>query len=287
MRIAIMQPYFLPYLGYFQLISAVDTFVIYDTIQYTKKGWINRNQMLRNGVATMFSLPLKKDSDFLNVVDRALADALKLSDDPWRLTATHIVFETSSRLGSFRLMDADDQRQVALGQFKFFFDVLRDQPIRTTITILHNAFLQASMNSVDMTLQSDSIVRKGDTFGGSLGESFDHGRLTANTDWLAVVEPVQKGVYGLSMIVILIVMVWPGAVDRRIRLYLIVICLGILGNALVCGGLSQPATRYGARVIWLLPLSATIATVVWLKLRKRSPQPPQPLSPSDSTGMSA
>ena len=81
MRIAIMQPYFLPYLGYFQLISAVDTFVIYDTIQYTKKGWINRNQMLRNGAATMFSLPLKNDSDFLNVVDRALADAF----DPAKL----------------------------------------------------------------------------------------------------------------------------------------------------------------------------------------------------------
>jgi hypothetical protein len=79
MRTAIMQPYFLPYLGYFQLISAVDTFVIYDTIQYTKRGWINRNQMLRNGAATMFSIPLKKDSDYLNVVDRHISEAFEPS----------------------------------------------------------------------------------------------------------------------------------------------------------------------------------------------------------------
>jgi hypothetical protein len=43
--IAIMQPYFLPYIGYFQLINNVDQFVLYDNIKYTKKGWINRNRI--------------------------------------------------------------------------------------------------------------------------------------------------------------------------------------------------------------------------------------------------
>ncbi|PZQ96951.1 MAG: hypothetical protein DI533_15470 [Cereibacter sphaeroides] len=74
MHVAIMQPYFLPYIGYFQLVEAVDRFVVYDTVEYTKKGWINRNRMLRNGEAVMFSVPLKKDSDFLQVRDRRLAD---------------------------------------------------------------------------------------------------------------------------------------------------------------------------------------------------------------------
>lgn len=73
MRLAIMQPYFLPYIGYFQLIAAVDQFVIYDRIKYTKKGWINRNRFLLNGADAMFSLPLKKGSDALDVVDRELA----------------------------------------------------------------------------------------------------------------------------------------------------------------------------------------------------------------------
>ena len=73
MRLAIMQPYFLPYIGYFQLMAAVDLFVVYDRIKYTKKGWINRNRMLVNGADAMFSLPLKKDHDALDVVDRTLA----------------------------------------------------------------------------------------------------------------------------------------------------------------------------------------------------------------------
>ena len=68
-----MQPYFLPYIGYFQLISAVDQFVLYDNIKYTKKGWINRNRMLQNGKDVMFSLPLKDDSDSLNVCQRELS----------------------------------------------------------------------------------------------------------------------------------------------------------------------------------------------------------------------
>jgi hypothetical protein len=68
-----MQPYFLPYIGYFQLIAASDLFVVYDNIKYTKKGWINRNRMLRDGQDVMFSLPLQHDADHLDVDQRRLA----------------------------------------------------------------------------------------------------------------------------------------------------------------------------------------------------------------------
>ena len=73
--VAIMQPYFLPYIGYFQLIDAVDEFVVYDNIQFSKKGWIHRNRMLQNGKDEYFSLPLKKDSDFLDVNQRSLSES--------------------------------------------------------------------------------------------------------------------------------------------------------------------------------------------------------------------
>ncbi len=75
--IAIMQPYFCPYVGYFQLIKSADVFVIYDNIEYTKKGWINRNRFLSNGEATIFSIPIRKDSDQLDVRQRFLADDFK------------------------------------------------------------------------------------------------------------------------------------------------------------------------------------------------------------------
>ena len=74
MKVAIMQPYFFPYIGYFQLINAVDVFVIYDSIEFSKKGWINRNRILVNNKDYVFTLPLKKDSDFLNVDERFLSD---------------------------------------------------------------------------------------------------------------------------------------------------------------------------------------------------------------------
>ena len=77
MIVSIMQPYLLPYVGYFQLIDAVDAFIVYDNIKYTKKGWINRNRYLLNGEAATFSLPLKKDSDDLDIRDRRLSADFK------------------------------------------------------------------------------------------------------------------------------------------------------------------------------------------------------------------
>jgi hypothetical protein len=77
MKLAIMQPYFLPYIGYWQLMAAVDVFVVYDNIKYTKKGWINRNRILVNGKDFMFTLPLKSASDSLDVCERELAADFK------------------------------------------------------------------------------------------------------------------------------------------------------------------------------------------------------------------
>jgi len=74
MKVAIMQPYFFPYIGYFQLIAAADMFIVYDNIKYTKKGWISRNRMLQNGRDVMFSLPLRSDSDYLDVCERVLSE---------------------------------------------------------------------------------------------------------------------------------------------------------------------------------------------------------------------
>ena len=75
MKLGIMQPYFLPYIGYWQLMNAVDKYVVYDDIEYTKKGWINRNRILQNGNDTYITIPLKKDSDFLNINERFISKA--------------------------------------------------------------------------------------------------------------------------------------------------------------------------------------------------------------------
>lgn len=71
MTLAIMQPYLFPYVGYFQLINAVDKFVIYDDVAFINKGWINRNNILSNGKATLFTLPLvgASQNKLINEID--------------------------------------------------------------------------------------------------------------------------------------------------------------------------------------------------------------------------
>jgi hypothetical protein len=69
-----MQPYFFPYIGYFQLINYVDTFVIYDHLKYTKKGWINRNFILNKEKEQRITLPLRSGSDDLNIDQRLIVE---------------------------------------------------------------------------------------------------------------------------------------------------------------------------------------------------------------------
>ena len=74
MKLAIMQPYFMPYIGYFQLMNLADEFIVYDNIEFSKDGWVNRNRILVNGQDVFITIPLKKDSDFKDIKDRNLAD---------------------------------------------------------------------------------------------------------------------------------------------------------------------------------------------------------------------
>ncbi len=67
MKLAVMQPYLFPYIGYFQLINAVDTFVIYDDVNFIKQGWINRNSILVGEKAFLFTVPLENQSSFKKI----------------------------------------------------------------------------------------------------------------------------------------------------------------------------------------------------------------------------
>ena len=58
MKLGIMQPYFMPYIGYWQLMAAVDMYVVYDDVNYIKGGWVARNNILLNGQKHMFTITL-------------------------------------------------------------------------------------------------------------------------------------------------------------------------------------------------------------------------------------
>lgn len=64
MKIGIMQPYFVPYIGYWQLMNAVDRYVIYDDVNFIKGGWINRNRILLNGQSKYINIPMVGSSPY-------------------------------------------------------------------------------------------------------------------------------------------------------------------------------------------------------------------------------
>ncbi len=74
MKIAIMQPYFFPYLGYWQLINSADKFVILDDVNFIKKGWIHKNNIISNGTTQSINVCVNKASQNKLIKDLYLSD---------------------------------------------------------------------------------------------------------------------------------------------------------------------------------------------------------------------
>ena len=79
MILAVMQPYFLPHPGYFQLLAAADKFVVFDDVAFITRGWINRNRILLNGCEQRFTIPLQRASQ-----NRLIREIELVADRPWR-----------------------------------------------------------------------------------------------------------------------------------------------------------------------------------------------------------
>ncbi len=73
-KLAIMQPYFFPYLGYFQLIHAADKFILYDNLNYIKYGWVNRNRIIINAAPFFIIVPVLSKSSFTKIRDIKIAE---------------------------------------------------------------------------------------------------------------------------------------------------------------------------------------------------------------------
>lgn len=95
MKLGIMQPYFFPYIGYWQLMNAVDTYVIYDDVSFIKNGWINRNNILINGEAKYFNLPTVGAGSFILIKD------VKMNPEPVLINKILKKLENSYRKAPF------------------------------------------------------------------------------------------------------------------------------------------------------------------------------------------
>jgi hypothetical protein len=85
MKLGIMQPYFFPYLGYFDLLYNVDLFIVYDTVQFIKQGWINRNRILHSNKSgwQYISIPVDRAS-FHSSYRTPIRDIKASNVKPWK-----------------------------------------------------------------------------------------------------------------------------------------------------------------------------------------------------------
>lgn len=195
----------------------------------------------------------------------ALAEALSWSDDPWRLTASHIAFETSEQLGSYLLMTPEDQHKVTWEQREFYMRVFADRPVEVIRSILINTLRQATNFSVEMTVPDDNTIKMVRRLTGFA--ELDAGPLADSRTWIKTADRIHASIYVVSLGAILVVFFMPNALTRRMRVFTALVIIGILVNAFVCGAASQPAARYGARVVWLLPYLAVLLTIIAINQR--------------------
>jgi len=167
MKIAIMQPYLFPYIGYWQLINAVDTFIIYDNIQFSKKSWFNRNYILLNGQKKLFSIPLKKNFDNLHVKDRFLSNEKKIKvkkilaqiENSYK-KAPYFSNAFPFIKGIFEFNEENLFKYVynSIIQICLYFDIKTQIDISSNINIDHNLKAQDKVIAINNALKSSQYI---------------------------------------------------------------------------------------------------------------------------------
>jgi WbqC-like protein family len=154
MSLAIMQPYFFPYIGYFQLLKRVDKFVVYDNIEYTKKGWINRNRILENGKDAYITLPLKKDSDYLHVRGRYLSDIWKKE----RIKMLNRIYQSYKRAPCFSLVYPVVEKCILFEDDNLFNFIFHSVATVNAFLQINTPLIIASGIPIDHGLKSEKKV---------------------------------------------------------------------------------------------------------------------------------
>lgn len=99
MKLAVMQPYLFPYLGYFQMIYESDKFIIYDSVDYIQRGFVNRNQILSSRGKQYFTVPVKKSKLGTKINEVLIDDYIK-----WKIKFLKQIKFTYSKAPNFNII---------------------------------------------------------------------------------------------------------------------------------------------------------------------------------------
>ena len=185
----------------------------------------------------------------------ALYDMLQRpGEKPERFDAPVILFSPDPAYGSYRLLAETDQQRIARDQVWFALRVIGSRPVSVVSAIAWNVIDQLEKSGIAMTIPTQEIVDRVVMEGGRIGPKYGAGRLIGlNPAVLQPVIAIHAAVYGLSALGIALFLAIPGGARRLAPFVWMVLC-GIVVNALVCGAVSEPADRYGARTMFLLPV---------------------------------
>lgn len=195
----------------------------------------------------------------------------QLEGQPARRNVSRILFDPSPERGSYLLLPEETQRRISNGQRAFFFATLRHDPVATLTVLLRNSEIQLRRISIWQTLGDPMVVKNAaalQRLGPAVTEAMQAPRLMRGAGWVASVETIHVAISLLALAITLFWIFWPGT-SVASRVFLVAVLAGLVANAVICGAFSQPAPRYGARVIWLLPYIAVIGGLLtWRGVRR-------------------
>jgi hypothetical protein len=154
MKLAIMQPYLFPYLGYFQLIAQVDKFVFYDDVNFIKNGWINRNRLCVGGTAHYVTFPLAGASPF-----QKINEILIQNDKVWRKKLAERIRHSYSKAPYFAAVNAlvlkilmAEERSMANAAKNSITEVCDYLSLDTEFVMTSSIYNNANLSGVDRVI---------------------------------------------------------------------------------------------------------------------------------------
>jgi hypothetical protein len=155
MKLAIMQPYFLPYVGYFQLIASVDKFVVYDDVSFIKGGWINRNNIKVQGQAKLITIPLQNGNSGVPICDVLIAGKREF----WTKKMLRTVAESYSKAPQYDVIFPIFEAWVTAGiegvselNLRIITDICQYVGLKTEVVPTSKVYANSNLSSVARVL---------------------------------------------------------------------------------------------------------------------------------------
>lgn len=173
---------------------------------------------------------------------------------PGQMTPERILFSHDPANGSFALLTPAQRQAIAGEQRGFLIAVVASRPLGVIGAALRNTLRQMGLVSIDMTIPDQSVFTNAAKMSTEFPASLAQGRLFGGGPWVATLTRLHQVYYALAGLALTALLVAPQSrLPRRLRAFGVLVILGILANAFVTGAISQPANRYGARAIFLIP----------------------------------